>query len=49
MRIETIIKKFENRGYKIVRCMSGNITVTQPNGFSKVFDTFAAAHRYYFQ
>ena len=49
MNIETIRTMFEKRGYKITRCMSGNITVTQPNAFSKVFDTFAAAHRYYFQ
>ena len=46
MTIDAIIFKFKKNGYKIVRCMSGEIVVTKQ--FSKVFSSYNAAYRYYF-
>lgn len=48
MTKQSIITKFEKRNYRIVRCMSGSVVVTDPRGFGKSFESYAAAHRFYF-
>lgn len=42
MKIEVIRKRFEKRGYKVTRCFNGKITITEPNGFGKVFALYKA-------
>lgn len=48
MKIDSIISRLQKNGYKVTRCMSGNIIVKQPNGFSKEFDSYNAAYKHYF-
>ena len=48
MTTQSIINKFEKKGYKISRSTaSGNIVVNK--NFSKVFTSYAKAYNYYFK
>ena len=49
MTKQSIIKKFEKRGYKVTSSINtGNIVVT-PNGLpGKIFNSLNAAYKYYF-
>ena len=48
MTVKYIIARFERRGYKVARTWTGNIIITQPNGFYNIFESYAAAYRRYF-
>ena len=48
MKVSAIINHFERNKYKVSRCWTGAIYITNPNGYGKVFDSYAQAHRYYF-
>lgn len=48
MKIDYIMKRFKSNGYTIARCASGKICVKQPNGFSKLFESYNQAYNYYF-
>ena len=48
MTIERIISRFKKKGYLITRCFSGKIMVANKYGFSKVFDSYSEAYKYYF-
>ncbi len=50
MTIKKIINKFESKGYKVSRDMnSSNVVVTPRVGYSKTFESYSAASRYYFE
>ena len=48
MKVSAIITHFNRKGYKVTRCWTGSVYVTQPNGLGRVFDNYSQAHRYYF-
>lgn len=48
MKTQSIINRFKKNGYKVAKSMNGNVVVTSPSGFAKSFESYAAAHRYYF-
>lgn len=48
MKTETIISRFKAKGYRVSKSTIGNVVITPANGFAKVFDSYAAAYRYYF-
>ena len=49
MNIDRIISRFGRNGYKITRCMSGKISVKQPNGHTELFESYNEAYRHYFE
>lgn len=49
MKIDMIINHFKKKGYRIRACMSGKIAVRQPDGFTKLFDSYNEAYRHYFK
>ncbi len=48
MKIDRIINSLEKKNYKVTRSMSGTILVKHPNGFTKMFNSYNEAYRYYF-
>ena len=49
MTTNSIIRKLNAAGIKVTKSIStGNIVATPRNGFAKIFPSYAAAYRFYF-
>lgn len=49
MKIDKIISRFGRNGYKLTICLSGQIAVKQPNGYTQLFDSYNEAYKHYFE
>ena len=49
MKKEIIKNRLEKQGYKVVFSFSGNVVITNKQGFNKVFNSLNAAYKHYFK
>ena len=49
MKKEIIKNRLEKHGYKVVFSFSGNVVITNKQGFQKVFNSLNAAYKNYFK
>ena len=49
MKKEIIKNRLGKQGYKVVFSFSGNVVITNKQGFTKVFDSLNDAYKYYFK